>query len=329
MIIKSHIRGGYRAAADYLKLFGKNEEIRLVEISDPDAKNLDQAFHNMWTVASTTRAKKPLHHISINPFKDERLTDEQVLKIVKRCEEKYGYREGEHQRVIVEHVLNGRQHFHVTWNRVSLTTGRPVWPGHHWKKSKQAAREMERELGLKRPVPRRVKKLWANIAKSGSSSRYFGRYRTLNLNSPKTSQSIFKGKMFSSHVPFGGQSSKSAPMPPMRTVKRKLRKRDGNKSASGNSSTAPSIKKSLWLAALHTMQWQELSSRYAGRRTAVQNEPDDAKRESMLAAIEQEETSENASLAAKQQIETDADLAAQKEATARQQENSRSREPKP
>jgi hypothetical protein len=70
MIIKSHIRGGYRAAADYLKEFGKNEEIRLVEISDPDAKNLDEAFHNMWTIASNTKARKPLHHISINPFVD-------------------------------------------------------------------------------------------------------------------------------------------------------------------------------------------------------------------------------------------------------------------
>jgi hypothetical protein len=183
MIIKSHIRGGYRAAADYLKDVGKNEKIRLVEISDPDAGNLDEAFHNMWAVASNTKAKKPLHHISINPFKDERLTDKQVLKIVVRAEQKYGYKPGEHQRVIVEHVLNGRQHFHVMWNRVSLATGKAVWPGEHWKKSKQVCREMERELGLKRPMPKRVKRIWAQILRSGRSSRYFGRYRTLNLNS--------------------------------------------------------------------------------------------------------------------------------------------------
>jgi len=188
MIIKSHIRGGYRAAADYLKDIGKNEKTRLVEISDPDAKNLDEAFHNMWTVASTTKATKPLHHISINPFKDERLNDEQVLKIVKRCEEKYGYKSSDHQRVIVEHIKDGRQHFHVIWNRVSLTIGRPVWPGHHWKKSKQAAREMERELGLKRPVPRRIKRMWAALARAGRLSRHFGRYQTLNLNTAKGSQ---------------------------------------------------------------------------------------------------------------------------------------------
>jgi hypothetical protein len=36
--------------------------------------------------------------------------------------------------------------------------GRPVWPGQHWNKSKQAAREMEKELGLKSPVPKRTTK---------------------------------------------------------------------------------------------------------------------------------------------------------------------------
>jgi len=161
MIIKSHIRSGYRAAADYLKEVGKNEQIRLVQISDPDARNLDDAFHNMWTVACNSKVKKPLHHISINPFKDERLTDEQVLKIIERAEQKYGYKPNEHQRVIVEHILNGRQHFHVMWNRVSLKTGKAVWPGEHWKKSKQVCREMEKELGLKTPVPWRVKRMLA------------------------------------------------------------------------------------------------------------------------------------------------------------------------
>ena len=157
MIIKSHIRGGYRAAANYLKDAGANEKVRLVEITDPGARDLDEAFRNMWTVGKATRAKKPLHHVSINPHKDERLTAAQVLRICQRLEEKYGYRPGDHQRVIVEHIKDGRQHFHVMWNRVSMRTGRPVWPGHHWNKSKQAAREMEAEFGVKRPSPRRAR----------------------------------------------------------------------------------------------------------------------------------------------------------------------------
>lgn len=158
MIIKSSIRGGYRSAAEYLKEQGQNEKTRLVEISDPSAKNLDEAFHNMWVVACNTKCTKPLHHISINPMKDERLTDAQVLAIVQRCEEKYGYKMFHHQRVIVEHIKDGRQHFHVIWNRVSLSTGRPVWPGEHWNKSKQVCREMEKELGLKQLSPKWTKR---------------------------------------------------------------------------------------------------------------------------------------------------------------------------
>src|ERR1044071_1596288 len=107
MIIKSHVRGGYRAAADYLKDVGKNERIRLVEMGDPIAADLDNAFKNMWALASTTRARKPLHHVSVNPFKDERLSDVQVRLICHRLEEKYGYAHGQHQRVIVEHVKDG------------------------------------------------------------------------------------------------------------------------------------------------------------------------------------------------------------------------------
>jgi hypothetical protein len=41
-------------------------------------------------LGKTTRAKKPLHHVSINPMKDDRLTDEQVFRICQRLEEKYG-----------------------------------------------------------------------------------------------------------------------------------------------------------------------------------------------------------------------------------------------
>jgi hypothetical protein len=182
MIIKSHIRGGYRSAAAYLKDQGENEKIRTVEISDPDAKTLDEAFKNMWEIASNSKAKKPLHHISINPMKDERLTDEQVLRIVERCEQKYGYKPNDHQRVIVEHVKDGRQHFHVMWNRVSLTTGKVVKSGEHWKKSKQAAREMEKELGLKRPTPRRMHKTKIALMQTSRLSKGF--YRPQKPNSP-------------------------------------------------------------------------------------------------------------------------------------------------
>ncbi len=192
MIIKSHIRGGFRSAAQYLKEQGKNEKTRLVEISDPSAKNLDEAFQNMWAIASNTRCTKPLHHISINPMKGEFLTDKQVLAIVDRCEEKYGYKQFHHQRVIVEHVKDGRQHFHVIWNRVSLVTGKPVWPGEHWNKSKQVCREMEKELGLMRPASRRRKTVFV---KAHRRTKAKGSYTGFTTKRPAKSGVTSIGKL--------------------------------------------------------------------------------------------------------------------------------------
>ncbi|MFY9287750.1 MAG: hypothetical protein WAO98_04540, partial [Alphaproteobacteria bacterium] len=44
-------------------------------------------------------------------------------------------------------------------------------PGHHWKKSKQAAREMEQELGLKRPVSRRT--IGIKLGKAVPKSKFY------------------------------------------------------------------------------------------------------------------------------------------------------------
>ena len=211
MIIKSHIRGGYRSAADYMKEQGQNEKTRLVELSDPSAKNLDQAFQNMWVIASATTCTKPLHHISINPMKGEHLTDKQVLAIVERCEEKYGYKMFHHQRVIVEHVKDGRQHFHVIWNRVSLVSGRAVWPGHHWLKSKEVCREMERELGLQSPTPRQNRKPRAMTSGGKSRQRHaavgrFGKIKTPVMATPR--------RMTDSSIRFTGGSRPTGAKPP-------------------------------------------------------------------------------------------------------------------
>ena len=153
--------------AQYLKEQGQNEKVRIVELND-GAKTLDEAFHKMWEVGRGSKAKKHIHHVSINPMKDERLTGKQVLAIVERLEQKYGYTKDQHQRVIVEHVKDGRQHFHVVWNRVSKQHGKAVWPSYHIRKSKEAAREMEKELGLKSPTPRRARYSFGRKTRSGT-----------------------------------------------------------------------------------------------------------------------------------------------------------------
>lgn len=254
MIIKSHIRGGYRSAAAYLKAQGENEKIRTVEISDPDAKTLDEAFKNMWEVASNSKAKKPLHHISINPMKDERLTDEQVLKIVERCEQKYGYKPGDHQRVIVEHVKDGRQHFHVMWNRVSLTTGKVVKSGEHWKKSKQAAREMEKELGLKRPTPRRMHKAKTAPMKTGRLSK--------NVHRPHKPNSPVQANGFKPIRPLHPTSGLVVPPKPMpQTAARPAPQKNGKPSQNIPDSRKTPFRRPEWETA-ELIAWAWRNHRY-------------------------------------------------------------------
>ena len=218
MIIKSTIRGGYLSAAQYMKEIGENEKTRLVELSDPEAKNLDDAFHMMWVIACPTKVKKPLHHISINPMKGEHLTDKQVLAIADRCEEVYGYKMFHHQRVIVEHVKDGRQHFHVIWNRVSLVTGKTIWPGHHWKKSKQVSREMEERLGLKRLQPKsaRIRRGKTGTAKPRSSG--------LRLSCPASKPHQTKINPLLPTVTNSPERKKAEPPPPMQPMRPKKKR---------------------------------------------------------------------------------------------------------
>ena len=133
MFIKANMRGGYRQAAAYLKDIGANETSRLITISDPHATNLDEAFQNMWAVASRTKAKKPLLHFSINPYR-ENITDQVAHEIAATYAARCGFDLNIHQWVMVEHVKDGRQHYHVIVNRVSPVTRRCIDPGLYKKK---------------------------------------------------------------------------------------------------------------------------------------------------------------------------------------------------
>lgn len=241
MIIKSHVRGGYRQAAAYLKAQGENEKVRVVEISDIEATNLDEAFQNMWALSQDSKVKVPLHHISINPYKGEHVTHDQFMKIIERCEQKYGYKPHDHQRVIVEHVKDGRHHYHVMWNRISLTTGKAVWPGLHWNKSKQAAREMEKELGLRRVVPKRTNRAKASLLRSGRKQKLSGRYQKLAGQSQNESPEVTPTKSGTKSVKATVQINRSAKFvrsyyipirlafyPAMRSVTKRRRRKDEN-----------------------------------------------------------------------------------------------------
>jgi hypothetical protein len=91
-----------------------------------------------------------MYQANINPYEHEHLTPEQWKESVDTLEKNLGL-EG-HQRVVVEHVKNGRQHYHVVWNRVDVETLRVADIGGNWPIHEKTARELEARFGLT-PTP--------------------------------------------------------------------------------------------------------------------------------------------------------------------------------
>jgi hypothetical protein len=125
----------------------KNERVEVKEIAGLLAQDLPSALREMQGVAAGSRSHGNfMYQANINPRDDEHLTPEQWMEAVDTLEKNLGL-EG-HQRVAVEHEKNGRQHYHVIWNRVDVDTMRVVDMGGNYPTHERTARELELRFGL-------------------------------------------------------------------------------------------------------------------------------------------------------------------------------------
>lgn len=122
VIITGRKRGGPRSLADYLMNKGENEYVYVRHIGCFVAKTVADALAEMWAVADGCRAKDFLYHATINPKPGVKLSQKQWREAVDRLEKNLNL--VGHQRAVVEHIKNGRTHYHVVWNRVNPETGR-------------------------------------------------------------------------------------------------------------------------------------------------------------------------------------------------------------
>jgi hypothetical protein len=130
----------------YLPEQGENEKVVEHEIR-ATATTLREALLEMRDCARHTGSRGDfMYHASFNPKADEKLTLEQWFGAIDRVENKMGFKD--HQRVVYEHVKEGRQHFHVLWNRVDpeTLTIRDIKGDHYT--LRRIAKELEREYGL-------------------------------------------------------------------------------------------------------------------------------------------------------------------------------------
>lgn len=154
VVIKGKSRGGAAQMANYATAQGKNELAQVQEVRGTLATDVRGAFAEMDAIAKATNCGQFLYHAQINPEKDEHLTPEQWKKAVDTLEESLKL-EG-HQRVVFSHVKDGREHYHVVWNRVGLDGDKlkAVNMGNNFAAHERAAVQVEKDCGLK-PLERR------------------------------------------------------------------------------------------------------------------------------------------------------------------------------
>jgi hypothetical protein len=154
VIIRGNPAGSVTYWSDHLQRDDTNEKAEVKEISGLTADNLRDALWEMKCVASGSRCQGNfMYQANINPLAHEQLTPGQWKEAVDTLEKNLGL-EG-HQRVVVEHVKEGRQHYHVIWNRVDVDTMRVADMGGNYRTHTRTQEELEQRFGLT-PTPERT-----------------------------------------------------------------------------------------------------------------------------------------------------------------------------
>ncbi len=109
-------------------------------------EDVAQAFEDMEVMARGTRTKNYFYPFSINPEPGEPLTDEQFDRAEDITLKHLGM-EGQ-PRIVVEHTKKGRTHRHVAVFRID-ENGKAISDSLTYRKHEAAAREIEKEFGLK------------------------------------------------------------------------------------------------------------------------------------------------------------------------------------
>ncbi len=108
--------------------------------------NIHRAFEDfkMW-MPQSTKAEKPMMHISLNPHPDDRLSDAEYAQLAHEYMEKMGFADMPY--LIVKHEDIDRHHIHIVALRVR-PDGTAISTKNNFYKSKEITRELEKKYGL-------------------------------------------------------------------------------------------------------------------------------------------------------------------------------------
>lgn len=113
-----------------------------------------QSFYDL--IPSDTRTKKPVFHVSLNPHPDEKLSDEDLVKISQEYMRRMGY--GEQPYIVFKHFDIDREHIHIISSRVN-TEGKKIDHNHERYKSKKITEDLETKYNLRKKAAPEDKKL--------------------------------------------------------------------------------------------------------------------------------------------------------------------------
>lgn len=149
MIIKGKSVAGAQRLAVHLARTDTNERMEVLETRGVVSDDLRGALKEIEAISSIAKnCERPFYHASINTPIHERMTPEQRDHAIDNLAKALGL---EHQpRVVVAHIKEDREHFHIVFARVDIETFRVISDSHNYRTHEQVARQLEREFGHER-----------------------------------------------------------------------------------------------------------------------------------------------------------------------------------
>ena len=175
---RTGLGSGFGGVIAYL-MEGRREELELAadaaeRVAWTDTRNLlvedpdHVAFFMRAWADQNPRVKKPVYHFGAALAPDEHLSRDQWGRVADRLLERLGLEE--HQAFIALHTDCDHQHIHIAVNRVG-PDGRAWKPSYDALKQQAAARELERDLGLRIVPTKRDQRLEQRQASGAGSER--------------------------------------------------------------------------------------------------------------------------------------------------------------
>ena len=149
MILKGSQRSGAGQLAAHLLNDKDNEHITVYELRDFVSGDLHGALAESEAVAKGTKCQQFMFSLSLNPPKDEQVSEVDLIKAADQAEERLGLK-GQ-PRAIVFHEKEGRRHAHVVWSRIDAGKMRAINLPHYKQKLTDLSRELYLDHGWKLP----------------------------------------------------------------------------------------------------------------------------------------------------------------------------------